>query len=321
MPPKLRKEVREDAEELESVASPGSGFSESTHSTSSAGLILSAEQLQQVLEASTRSMMALMERRLPPAVSMSVAADASASVSRSRIDIPKWTEGDGPSEFLGKYEQALLHNGVGREQWGRLLRVYLTGSAQAAYQLISVDCLDDYDHVKKEFLESLGDTPEGADKRWVTLNRQEGENPRALFRRIHNTGYRRMDGLTSKEERCNKMIMSKFLTLLSPDCYSSVICKRPKNGQEAARFAQEFEDDVLFAQSLPSRSGSYYNSHYNREGPKVFNPPSGLRGNPSGSANSDDGGVAASGSGPQKVSVPATGQGLDGSRSQERAWV
>ena len=57
------------------------------------------------------------------------------------------------------------------------------------------------------------------------------------------------------------MSLSKFLTLLSPECYGSVVAKRPKNGQEAARYAQEFEEDTSFARSLqPRPSGGHHNS-------------------------------------------------------------
>ena len=244
MPPKTRKEHRED-EELESVASD-SGSSTTTSASSIATLTLSAEQLQLMLDSNTKNMMSFVESKL--------ASSSGASSSKIKIEIPKWKEGDSPSEFLGKYEQALIHNGVGRGEWGRLLRVYLSDSDQAAYLLINPDRLGDYDFVRSELLESLGDTPDGADKRWVTLHRNQGESSRALFRRVHATGYRRMEGLSSKEECCNRMILSKFLSLLGPECYSSVVGKRPRNGHEAARFAQEYEEEVLFARSLKSWS-------------------------------------------------------------------
>ena len=110
MPPK-RKEIREESEDAESIASPGSGSSAS--SASSGGLILSAEQLQQVLESTARSMVSFMETRL----SATSAPTSSPSPSvRTKIDIPKWKDGDIPSEFLAKYEQALLHNGVSKDQ-------------------------------------------------------------------------------------------------------------------------------------------------------------------------------------------------------------
>ena len=287
MPPKTRKEHKED-EELESVASP-SAYSESSASTASsasstATLTLSAEQLQLMLDSSTKNMMSFVESKLTP---------SSVSSNKTKIDIPKWKEGDSPSEFLGKYEQALIHNGVGRGEWGRLLRVYLSDSSQAAYLLINSDRLDDYEFVKSELLESLGDTPDGADKRWVTLHRQRGESSRALFRRVHSTGYRRMEGLSSKEECCNRMILSKFLTLLGPECYSSVVAKRPRNGNEAAKFAQEYEEEVQFVRSMqPKSSGGYYKQDYYNS-----NPGSGSK-----AAGSASGPGSSSGSGPPKNS-------------------
>ena len=115
-------------------------------------------------------------------------------------------------------------------------------------------------------LQSLGDTPDGADKRWCTMTRQRGETHRALYRRVHNTGFRRMHGLETKEECCQRMILSKFLTLLSSECYGSVVAKRPKNGREAAMFAQEFEEELSFARSLLPRSagGHQHQKFYTR---------------------------------------------------------
>ena len=143
MPPKTRKEHRDDGE-LDSVASP-SAYSESGSSSASsassassvATLTLSAEQLQLMLDSNTKNMMSFVESKLTSS------ASSSASSPKIKIEIPKWKEGDSPSEFLGKYEQALTHNGVGRGEWGRLLRVYLSDSGQAAYLLINPDRLDD----------------------------------------------------------------------------------------------------------------------------------------------------------------------------------
>ena len=277
MPPKKRMVEPRAEIEVETVAERGErddrvgddiefeGHSPpaSSYSSRSCGS-LSAEQLERILAANTKSMMALLERRAVSPSHSSTDMEGGRPLL-TRVDIPKWTEGESPSDFFGKYEQALSHNGVERSKWGSLLQVYISGSAQASFRQLNPAVLADYDQVKKEMLESLGDTPDGADKRWFSLNRQKGENHRALFRRVHNTGFRRMDGLETKEACCNKMILSKFLTLLSPDCYASVTAKKPANGQEAARFAQEFEEDVSFARSLQSKAhGGYYNS-YRRE--------------------------------------------------------
>ena len=252
-----------DAADLESHSrspDPSTFSMDSSASTRSSGS-LSAEQLEKILEANTRSMMALIaaSRGSGP-----VAPVESPRPAVARVDIPKWVEGESPSDFFGKYEQALSHNGVDRSKWGSLLQVYISGSAQASFRQLNPAVLSDYDQVKKEMLESLGDTPDGADKRWFSLARQRGENHRALFRRVHNTGFRRMDGLETKEACCNKMVLSKFLTLLSPECYACVSAKRPSSGMEAAKYAQEFEEDASFARSLqPRNSGGHY--HYKRE--------------------------------------------------------
>ena len=259
MPPKkkaaeVRTDVEVEGEALESefsVSSPAS-----VASTASAMSGASTEFLEKILEANQRSMAALIAA-LP---SMLATPASSATVPKSaRVDVPKWVEGESPWEYFSKYEQALSHNGVPKEKWGSLLQIYLSGSAQASFTQVNPLVVKDYEALKQAMLEALGDTPDGADKRWCTLSRQQGESHRALYRRVHMTGFRRMYGLDTKEQCCQRMILSKFLTLLSPDCYSSVVAKRPRTGQEAAAFAQEFEDDSSFARSLQSKpSGGHF---------------------------------------------------------------
>ena len=275
MPPKKKgaePRIEEDVELVVEVERESSALDFAGHSpTSSASSArscgsLSSAQLERILDANTKSMMALMERRYVSSDHFPEGTGIGSRVLQTRVDIPKWVEGESPSDFFGKYEQALSHNGVDRSKWGSLLQVYISGSAQASFRQINPVLYSNYDQVKKEMLESLGDTPDGADKRWFTLSRQGGENHRALFRRVHNTGYRRMDGLESKEACCDRMVLSKFLTLLSPECYASVAAMRPRNGQEAARLAQEYEEDASFARSLnPQSSGGHHSNYYRRE--------------------------------------------------------
>ena len=125
-------------------------------------MLMSAEQLQLVLEANNRSMVALLGR-LPT----HVAAEPSPSVVPPkivRIDVPKWKDEDTPFDFFSKFEKAQRHNGVSRDQWGTLLEVYLSGKAQAAYTQVDPEKLEDYEAVKNTMLRSLG----------ILLSRQTG---------------------------------------------------------------------------------------------------------------------------------------------------
>ena len=93
----------------------------------------------------------------------------------------------------------------------------------------------------------VGDTPTSADRRWWTLGHQPNEDPGAFYLRVRSTGLRRMDGLKTREEVVEQTILSRYLSLLPQDCYSSVIERRPKDGQAAARLVQEWEDTRGFA--------------------------------------------------------------------------
>ena len=117
--------------------------------------------------------------------------------------------------------------------------------------------MDDYATVKETMLESLGDTPASADRRWWTLSRRSGEEIGAFYLRVRSTGMRRVHGLKTREELCEKMILSRFLSTLPPDCYNSVVTKQPKTGLEASRYVQEFEKSRIFSRRNQTwRSGA-----------------------------------------------------------------
>ena len=288
-----------------SVSSPISAAS-----TETIGVGVTPEQLERILEANYRSMAALIA-----SLSTSSGPDPSPAKLVS-IKVPNWTDQDTPSEYFRKYEQAQLHNGTARSAWGRLLPVYLTGRAQAALAQVDAAVLGDYEVVKETLLESLGDTPACADKRWWTLSRQSGEAAGAFYLRVRSTGMRRMHGLDSKQEICDKMILSRFLSLLPAECYTSVVAKRPRNGQEAARFVQEYEEDRTFSrrnQFKPNGGHSQQDSYYKRE-------PSGggAGGNQVGSSSSGSnasGNTGSSGSNSVRGASPPKTQGTGNSQA------
>ena len=130
------------------------------------------------------------------------------------MKVPKWTDDEIPFEYFNKLEKALKHNGVDKAEWGHLLPVYLAGRAQAAFAQVDQDNLDDYDVVKDTLLESLGDTPASADRKWWTLSRQAGEEAGSFYLRVRATGIRRLYGLATREEILEKVVLSRFLSLL-----------------------------------------------------------------------------------------------------------
>ena len=264
MPPK-KKQGTESTAVLAEEEGDHSFTSESTSAGASlAGIstcTVTSEHLERILEANHRSMAALIAA-LPTATAASVPTSRPA-----QIKVPKWTEEDTPFEYFSKYEKALAHNGIEKGSWGQLLPVYLTGRAQASFTQVSDDILGDYDSVKELMLESLGDTPASADRRWWTMARHSGEDPGAFYLRVRSTGLRRLHGLMSREEICEKVILSRFLSLLPPDCYSSVVAKQPKTGLEASRFVQEFEETRTFSkryQPWKTNSG-HQNQPFKRE--------------------------------------------------------
>ena len=248
-----------------------SGLASSGGSSSSCAT-LSSEQLEMILSANSKaladsmaannktmeaSMMSIIST-LTPAVPVA----SSHSAPSSHVKIPKWTDEDTPFEFFTKLETALTHNGVDKATWGRLLPVYLAGKAQAAFAQVDQSSLADYDSVKAVLLEALGDTTACADRRWWTLARQPGEEPAQFYLRVRATGLRMLSDCTSRDAVVEQVILSRFLSLLPSDGYSSVVSKHPKNGLEAARFLQEFEETRTFSR----RRQGWRQDHHSHSG-------------------------------------------------------
>ena len=163
------------------------------------------------------------------------------------MKIPKWSDEELPFEYFGKFEKALKHNRIPKAERGQLLPVYLSGKAQASFAQVEDDMMDDYDLVKETVLESLGDTPASADRRWWSLARQTEEDAGAFYLRLRATGLRQLHGLKTREEIIDQLIWSRFLSLLPQECYSSVVNKCLKTGLEASKLVKEFEETRSFA--------------------------------------------------------------------------
>ena len=321
MPPKnSRKAHKEDdlEHELEPVSevaeghvitspiSSASSYSTVSGSSRSSGTV-SSEQLEQILAANNRALVA--------ALSSSGSAGSS---HRSQVKIPKWTDEETPYEFFNKLETALTHNGVDKATWGHLLPVYLAGKAQAAFAQVDQASLGDYDAVKAVMLEALGDTTACADRRWWTLGRQSGEEPAQFYLRVRATGLRMLSDFTSRDAVVEQVILSRFLSLLSSEGYSSVVSKHPKSGLEAARFLQEFEETRTFSRRRQHwKSDSNHHSHSGRREPTVNNSSSSGGSSPSSGASSGAGVKEVAGGSPS-AGAPASSGSKSGKGRQNR---
>ena len=261
MPPKKKaaeveiEKIDDDSSERtmsHSPASSATSVASSAAASGSSGEFVSPALLERILQSNQKVMADLIATLSP--------APASSRPARSvRVKPPKWSDDETPYKYFGKYEKAMLHTGVEKSAWGQLLPVYLAGRAQAALAQVDMSALDDYDAVKAVLLESLGDTPASADRKWWSLNRQPGEEPGSFYLRVRSLGLRRIHGMTSKDAVVEHMILSRYLSLLPADCYGVVVNKHPKTGLEAARFVQEFEETRTFARKRqPWRQDNYH---------------------------------------------------------------
>ena len=353
--------IREPSERdvITSPISSASSYSSTSSSSlssgpsiaSTAGSSVSSEQLERILAATSRtmadSMAAAMESSSAASKSMEASmmsliasltpagsvAPAPSISARSQVKVPKWTDDEIPFEFFTKLEKALAHNGVDKSSWGQLLPVYLAGKAQAALAQVPVASLDDYESVKSVLLESLGDTPTSADRKWWSLSRQPSEDACAFYLRVRAIGIRRLQGLSTKEEILEKLVLSRFMSLLPSDSYSCAMARQPKDGLEAARIVQELEETRAYSRK---RHG-WRQDHHSHSG-RRSNPSSGgssgagVRESSGGSSDGQFGNVvsdpgchgAASGwnnfseNAPQQDVVSGSVQNPDGHRYQER---
>ena len=249
MPPKSRKQAEASNVEVDRDVSEenASLVSEALTPQYEAGphdRPLTEASLEQIVASTAR---AVMEASRESMASLVASLPVAPSLSRTHIKPPRWSDEDVPYDYFTKFEKAMTHNRVGKCEWGHLLPIYLSGKAQASFSQVDDGILDDYDAVKETLLKSLGDTPASADRRWWTLSRQDGEAPGAFYLRVRSTGLRWLHGLMSHEQLVEKTILSRFLSLLPQDCYSSVVEKRPKNGLEASRLVHEWEETRGFA--------------------------------------------------------------------------
>ena len=249
MPPKKRQtEARSEdlgSEEIDSEFSVSSPLSVAP----TASLVMSTDQLQLVLES-------VLGRFTPPAAHGLGSSPAPSLTQINTIPVPKWTDEESPWDYFSKYEQAQKHNGIARADWGPLLQVYLTGRAQAAYAQVDSEKLDDFDLVKETMLRSLGDTPEEADRRWWTLRRRRGETSGAFYLRMRSTANRRFYGVVTRDEIFNKVLLSRYLSLLSSECYNCISAKHPRTAEEAAEMVADYESREAFSRTYLSEDST-----------------------------------------------------------------
>ena len=309
-----------------SSASSYSSASDSASSagTSSSGATLSSVQLEMILAANNRALadsMAANHRTMEASMTSLISslspagpvASTPSAAPSSSVKVPKWTDGEQPFAFFTKLETALTHNGVDKATWGRLLPVYLSGEAEAAFVQVDRSLLGDYEAVKNILLKALGDTPGHADRRWWSLNRLPGETPAQFFLRVKNTGMRRLSAFPTREAVVEYTILSRFLSLLPADSYAAVAAQHPKTGMDAAELLQDFEETKAYSWK---RQGWRNSHHSGRREPSRGG--SGRSGSPS---SSNSGNSSNSGSGVKEVasgdnSSPSPASGAGSSRSK-----
>ena len=335
MPPKNTRKAKDNGEEAETedhmVASPSASETStyaSSISSAPTSLSLSSAMLESILAARDKSfessMMSILASITPSLTAAPASAPTSLPPARAQVKVPKWSDDEVPYEFFTKLEKALSHNGVDKTSWGQLLPVYLAGKAQAALAQVPVASLDDYEAVKLILLESLGDTPTSADRKWWSLVRQSGEDACSFYLRIRALGMRRLQGLSTKEEIMEKMVLSRFMSLLSSDSYSCAMARQPKDGLEAARIVQELEETRAYTRN---RSGwRQDHNHHSQSSRREPNSSSSPNGGSTGSSNSNSGrsGGPSSGAGVEEVTggspsaeAPASSSYKSGTRDRQ----
>ena len=245
-------ELEIDPTAREDTLSPLYSTSSSAGSVASGSSVpsVSSEQLQMILAANSKSMeasiLSIISTMTPSAGSVAptpsiASAPPPAAAPRAQVKVPLWSEDESPTNFFSKVEKALTLNGVPRSQWGQNIHVQLTGRAQDALAQVPLVSIEDYDVIKTTVLDALGDTPEFADRGWWSLSRKTGEDAYEFYLRIRACCILRLQGLSTKEEILEKLVLSRFLSLLPADSYDHAANRCPKDGSEAAKLVQQLE--------------------------------------------------------------------------------
>ena len=302
-----------------SASSAGTASSGSTVSSSQLEMILAANSKiladsmasnQRSMEASQKSMESSILSVLSSISSSGSVAPTSAVASapppapapRAQVKVPVWSDTESPTTYFSKLEKAFTLNGVPRPQWGQSVHVHLTGEAQDALAQVPLASLEDYDVIKATVLDALGDTPEHADRDWWSLHRKSGEDACAFYLRIRACGILRLQGLMSKDEILEKLVLSRFLSLLPADSYAHAADRSPKDGLAAAKIVQQLEQRRAYTKEMQGwrhhqsfRRREPSRNSYNGDGTGSSNFFSGADASEGSSDNSDLGAPASGG--------------------------
>ena len=121
-------------------------------------------------------------------------------------------------------------------------------------------------------LNSIGDTPSNAGRKWWTLARQSGETYNSLYLRVYTTNLHRLEGANDRQSIIERLAMSRFMSLLPYDCFNYVFSRNQKTGRKAADFATEFAQTRSFAKRHnhtrfgPHHSGPHHLSSHRAHG-------------------------------------------------------
>ena len=155
--------------------------------------------------------------------------------------IPTWKDSDKPADYFRRFEQVMLCNEEPKDQWARLLSINLSGKASTIFNTrIPTAQQDDYDVVKTVLLDGFGDTVDLARKQWWIMRKETEESFQDCMIRFEEKFKRGMEGCTSILDLVSILSMSKFLSILTPECRTYVLGRNPKDGITAAHLAEEF---------------------------------------------------------------------------------
>ena len=261
--PALKDVISSPLSSASSYSSTSSYSAASSGDSSSSGTSISSAQLEMILAANQSTIASIISSLVP---SGTVASAPPPPVTpRAHVKVPLWTEDESPSNYFSKLEKALTLNNVPRSQWGQNIHVQLTGKAQDALAQVPLVSIEDYDVIKATLLDALGDTPEFADRSWWSLGRKAGEDACAFYLRIRACGILRLQGLSTKEQILEKLVLSRFLSLLPADTYAHAADRRPKDGLEAAKIVQELEQRRAFTREKQGWRSNHHSHAGRRE--------------------------------------------------------
>ncbi|KYO23616.1 hypothetical protein Y1Q_0002256 [Alligator mississippiensis] len=161
--------------------------------------------------------------------------------SLASFKMPKMTKDDDPEAYIEAFERHALMTRLDKRYWASQLGALVVGKAQAAYQALSRDDAQDYEHMKEAILYRLEINPEHYRRQFWAKKGPEDKRPRVLLQLLRDL----LDKWVSpagqdREALADQIVLEQFQNDLEERTQRWVQQHTPRTCEEALKLAEAF---------------------------------------------------------------------------------